>query len=209
MNSRPALLVSNLLPSVKSRLRDAARWVRYLPDRTLHPLRRRRAKKALEDLAPAARYFVFLCYGNICRSPFAAERFRQAAVPPETETPRVSSAGFYPVGGRRAPGEAVKAARARGVDLLEHRSRVVGELSALRDGSAASSTVFIAMDAGQRDRLARTFGVPRSRVFVLGDFDPEPVRRRAIHDPFGDPLEVFERVYDRIERCVEAVVKVC
>lgn len=203
MNSRPALLASNLLPSVKSRLRDAARWVRYLPDRIFHPYRRRRAREALRDLAPATRSFVFLCYGNICRSPFAAELFRQVLDGTGgLGDVSVSSSGFHPVGGRRPPREAVQAARERGIDLSDHRSSVLSSLSMGRDELRDHRFLFFVMDAGQRERLVRSRGVQRGRVFVLGDLDPEVVARRRILDPYGKSLDTFHGVYDRIQRCV-------
>lgn len=204
--SEPVLLASNLLPLLKSRLRDAARRVRYLPERILHSYRRRRAPEVLKDLVPAARSFVFLCYDNIYRSPFAAEVFRQAAVPPEGDLPAVASAGICPVGGRRVPGEAVKAAREWGRPVgtqVQSRRRAFG----LQGWVESVIDGFFAMGAAERDRLARKFDLPRSKVFVLAEFDSEPVRRRALHDLFGDSLEIFERVYDQIQRCVGEVAR--
>lgn len=190
-----------------SRLRGAARWLRYLPDRLLHPYRRKRARASLESLLPEARTFLFVCYGNICRSPFAAELFAREAGLEGDGARRVLSAGFHPVGGRAVPETARRKARERGIELSGHSSRTVPDaLDAAGTPSLPPCT--LVMEAGQRERIVRAFGVPRSRVFLLGDFDPEPIGRRAILDPFGKSEEVFERVYDRIERCVEAMARV-
>ena len=64
------------------------------------------------------------------------------------------------------------------------------------------------MDAGQRERLARAAATARRRIQVLGDLDPEAVERRAILDPYGKSPDVFEEVYDRIERCVRELAAV-
>jgi len=42
---------------------------------------------------------------------------------------------------------------------------------------------------------------------VLGDLDPQPVRTRAIVDPFGHGEEMFEEVYARVDRCVEEAAR--
>jgi protein-tyrosine-phosphatase len=62
---------------------------------------------------------LILCYGNINRSPFAAElaRARSSSEP--------TSSGFYPTPGRAASEQALRQARLYGVDLSSHRSTLV------------------------------------------------------------------------------------
>lgn len=185
--------------AARKRLRGVARWIRHLPDRLLHPRRRIRARRRLRDLPSDASDVLFVCYGNICRSPFAAAILRVELDEAGLEV-SVSSAGFHPTVGRRAPREARAAARRHGVELADHRSRSVGG----PDGGPGDTLVFV-MDADQRRRMVRGRGWPPSRVFVLGDFDPGHPGRRAIRDPFGQPERVFEEVYGRIRRCVGEV----
>ena len=45
-------------------------------------------------------------------------------------------------------------------------------------------------------------GRPRDDIIVLGDLDPVRIVRRAVQDPYGHPAPVFERVFDRVDRCV-------
>lgn len=188
--------------------RRLARWIRYAPDRLLHPLRRSRARRRLESSIPDAAGFLFVCYGNICRSPFAAELLRRHFQKSSTGLARsVSSAGFYPVPDREPPATAVRVARDRDVDLSVHRSRTMGQLAGDRADPESPSTLVFVMTDDQRRQLVRR-RVPASRVFLLGDFDPEPVGRRAIPDPFGKPREVFEEVYARLERCVGELTRI-
>ena len=63
--------------------------------------------------------------------------------------------------------------------------------------------VVVVMDPGQRRRLCRLTGRSRRRVVIMGDLDPEPIVRRAVQDPYGHPPEVFDRVYRRIDRCID------
>lgn len=57
------------------RMRAMVRALRALPDRLLHPRRRRRAQATLARLGPVRR-IVVLCLANINRSPFAAALLR-------------------------------------------------------------------------------------------------------------------------------------
>lgn len=154
-------------------------------------------------------HVLFVCYGNICRSPYAAAAFRSRLPPPLRERIRVSSAGFYR-SGRESPEEALAAARRRGEDLSGHRSTM------LDTGLLASADLLVVMDAEQRLRLRRGYlselaaegADPGPRhVLVLGDLDPDLPARRGIVDPFGQPESVFESVYERIDRCVESLVR--
>ena len=168
----------------------AARLVRHLPDRLLHGWRRRAAtRRAAARGRP--RRVLFICHGNICRSPFAAAAARRL-LPADTV---VESAGF--IGPDRAsPAEAVAAATEVGIDLRPHRSRV------LTPGTLRAADLVIVMDAGQKERLALGRTDLLSRIELLGDFDPEPIERRTIPDPVERPVEAFRSCYARIERCV-------
>lgn len=180
-------------------LRPILRWIRYAPDRLLHPGRRRRAGRTLAG-SPPPRRVIFLCLGNICRSPYAAAVFRRELPGGWAERIDIESAGFYPVPDRRSPPEAVRAAERRGVDLTGHRSRVVSQR---RD---TMGLLAVGMTAEQARRAARVWGLGPGQTLVLGDLDPEPVERRTILDPFGQPAESFDVAYQRIDRCVEEMV---
>lgn len=135
---------------------------------------------------------LFVCYGNICRSPYAAEAFTRliGGGPPI----RVASAGF--VGpGRSSPPEAQAVARTRGIDLAGHRSQLITA------PLLAEYDVVIVMSSDHRRDLARRFG-RRSGVLLLGDLDTRAIETRTITDPFNRPEQVFAEVYDRIDRCL-------
>lgn len=176
-------------------LMTPARALRHAPDRLLHPLRRRAARRALQA-RPWPRTILVVCHGNICRSPFAAGLLSRALGP---RGALVASAGFVSPG-RPAPAEGSIAAARRGIDLSEHRSQL------LTPALAAEAQVILVMDLRQQRMVCERFGRAPQVVMLLGDLDPEPITTRAIHDPVDQPLEVFEESYARIERCVDGFV---
>lgn len=188
------------------RARSWAGTLRRLPDRLLHPLRRKRASAKVaaaaarlsEDTGPPLRILV-LCHGNICRSPYAEGALRRRLPPGLREWVVVESAGFIGPG-RRSPPEALEVARERGVDLFAHVSTVVDA------GAVGRADLILAVDPWQARAVRARFGVPAERVVLLGDVDPERIEARTIRDPILQPREVFEASFARIDRCVEVCV---
>jgi protein-tyrosine phosphatase len=178
-------------------LRDAARTVYHLPDSLLHPVRRRRVERALRRGEIPGKV-LFVCLGNICRSPYAEKALEQA-LPDAAAATEVVSAGFIGPD-RPSPAAARQVAEGHGLDLSEHRSQPLSD--ELLD---ASDLIFV-MDRVQQRALRRR--TDRDDVFVLGDLDPVWAGRRTIRDPVEQPPEVFEEVYGRIDRIVERLAAV-
>jgi protein-tyrosine-phosphatase len=68
----------------------------------------------------------------------------------------------------------------------------------------AADAVFV-FDRFNVKRLRAAPGVRMDRVFWVGDFDPEWAGKRAVVDPWGKDTAEFERIFLRIERCVDEV----
>jgi protein-tyrosine phosphatase len=178
---------------------DWLRGLHHLPDALLHPRRRRAAHIQLRNLRP--RSVLFICHGNICRSPFAAAAFARLNPRIGSRTITAASAGFIGPG-RIPPAKALSAGLRRGLDISAHRSNVITQ-ERLR-----SADLVVVMSAEQaRTIRAQVRGVP-GRVLVLGDLDPSPVTRRTIADPWGRSDFAFDVSYDRIDRCVRELVRI-
>jgi protein-tyrosine phosphatase len=173
------------------RLRAWARWLRHAPDRALHPVRRRTAlRRAARAVLGPGRPVLFICTGNICRSPYAAAAFARVggSIP-------AASAGFAGPG-RGAPPEALAVAARRGVDLSAHRSVLVGP------GPVREAGLVVVMAADQARGIRARYGDAGVPVIVLGDLDPLPIRTRTVHDPWNQTEAAFVASYERIDRCI-------
>jgi len=113
----------------------------------------------------------------------------------------VQSAGFMGTN-RPAPAEAVAAAARRGVEVSEHRSRV------LTADVARAVDLIVVMDAVQQRLVCERFGRRPDDVIVLGDLDPAPIETRTIRDPVNESAAVFDHTYERIARCVRELAKI-
>lgn len=164
-----------------------------LPGRPLSRRARRPQRAAMAHHAlRQARRVLFVCKGNIYRSPFA-QHLAERVCPPHLE---IASAGFHPEPGRACPPEATHVAAEIGIDLRSHRSRVLsGEM--LRD----ADVVFIFDDDNYR-ALRERYPWVLPKVHFLGILGDHPTV--IIRDPTaGNPADV-RRAYDAVRRSVIA-----
>jgi protein-tyrosine phosphatase len=176
---------------------DRLREVRHLPDSVLRA--RRRSVARLQVARANPRSVLFVCSGNICRSPFAARLLERLLPHAISGTIKVRSAGFIGLH-RPAPLNAQTTASKYGIDLTTHRSLQVSQ-----ENIQAADLVVVM--AEEQARAIRWRVRPDTVVIVLGDLDPLPSARRTILDPWNGSEEVFEASYDRIDRCVRELVR--
>jgi protein-tyrosine-phosphatase/predicted ATP-grasp superfamily ATP-dependent carboligase len=157
----------------------------------LNPIRQYTQARVLKALKNASSV-LFICKGNICRSPFA-ELYARTRLP----NVRVSSVGLLPASGRSSPDTAIQAAAAQNIDLSMHRSRVFSEQD------LGSYDVIFVFDVDQFrtvKRLAREQQVT-GKVFFLGSLGTH--QSLAIADPYGKDLRNFEETYGKIARLID------
>ncbi len=148
---------------------------------------------------------LFVCLGNIIRSPLAAALFRKMAqergVAHKYE---VDSAGLGPWHvGEPADPRMRRVAAQHGVVYDEHRARL------FRKSDLETFDLILVMD---RDNWARIMSIAslqpeyRAKIRLLREFDPEGGPQAEVPDPYYDVAEGFERVYQIIERSVAGLL---
>jgi protein-tyrosine-phosphatase len=158
--------------------------------------RRRLPRKQAVDLrreVKDAKVIGFVCYGNICRSPFAqayAEATFDRAI-------TIWSGGFHGAAGRASPAIAVSVARQMGIDLERHRSRVIDERM------VSKSDLIFVFDDRNWDAMMGEFPEARHKVFLLSAAMGKAMK--DISDPYGGSEREFRRTYQEIRRAVDAV----
>jgi protein-tyrosine phosphatase len=156
----------------------------------------RRARIANPPLPAHVRSVLFVCKGNICRSPFAAFHADRVARELGPLTVTNASAGLEPSQANACPPDAVTAAAAYGYDMSRWRPlRLTDDLMAAHD-------LIVVMEARQLEAVRRRWPAHRAKTVLLSLFGPVPNdawARLNIADPFGRSSEAFDACYTRID----------
>ena len=153
----------------------------------------RRAR--LQKKMLTARNIGFVCYGNICRSPFAE-------VHAQKSMPRIHffSAGFHPSERRPSPEDAITAANTLGVDLSTHKSRL------LLPEAAQMADVLFVFDRSNLRQMHFSFSGAISKTFLLSDMCA--AQGLEVEDPWGHDIGVFSQTYRTIQSCIDALASI-
>lgn len=146
--------------------------------------------------------FLFICSGNVCRSPFAEHVARKVARKRE-----FFSAGMKVSKSNPPPPEAVVAAEEFGVKLDGHRSREI------TPDMVESFDMVLAMEASQFQGLKKAYSDLSGKIFLLPFYEEAPDKkgnwfyRYNIEDPYGKSLEAFQNCFRRIEICIQGLFR--
>jgi protein-tyrosine-phosphatase/predicted ATP-grasp superfamily ATP-dependent carboligase len=178
-----------LARAVNDQLRPALRMLKNWRTQR-HLVRRHRSLLQSLAMKGSPKKIVFLCYGNICRSPLAARLAEQ-----RLNGIAIESAGFHEHAGRACPEKMLRIGSSFGVDLSGHRSaRVTRE-------QLEHADMVVAMDLENLDRLRSEFPGIAARATLLGLFGNP--HRAAISDPYladeSETREICEQVRSGVD----------
>ncbi len=146
---------------------------------------------------------LFVCLGNICRSPLAKSVFRQlvreAGVEDRFEIDAAGTSAYHI--GEGPDARTVATARERGVEV-DHAARQIHHTDFERfDYILVMDRENLRNVARLRDRVA-----PHAEVGLLRQFDPEGTAHAEVPDPWFGAEDGFAEVHDIIDRSCRALL---
>ncbi len=150
---------------------------------------------------PAARSFVFVCYGNIMRSAMAEFLMRQAlnegGIEPQVQ---IVSAGLHASPGREAHPWAQQAAADLGISLANHRAKpLTREMVERLD-------CVLAMDFQNKAELLTLYPEAKEKIYMLSAYAEGPWQYREIPDPYLADLEGTRFCGQQLRTCIRNLI---
>jgi protein-tyrosine phosphatase len=135
---------------------------------------------------------LFVCLGNICRSPMAEGWLKHYAE--NNDAPlNVRSAGIAACVGRPASQHAIDVMKENGIDISQHQPlQLTMEIAREED-------LILVMEKWQQEKLRADFPFAYGKIHLIGKWDDF-----EIPDPYQHGKEDFENVFELIEAGLSA-----
>lgn len=145
---------------------------------------------------------LFVCTGNICRSPMAEGLFRAMARERGLEV-EVFSGGIGAFGGQPPSTHALSAMKKQGISIEHLRSKPVTQ------DLVQKVDLILVMTYGHLDTMLMLYPGAADKTFLLREFEPDLAPdEREISDPFGQSQEVYIHCCKQIRQALESFLQV-
>lgn len=157
-------------------------------------------------IPPSPKHLLFICKGNICRSPFAERLARKMILDRGIEGVSVDSAGFEAVENNISPLEALISAPRFGISLEGHSAK------ALQVSMMERADMVLVMEAAHRGQLEMKFPINNSKLYLLPLFGTDSIANTGkyfqfnVPDPYGQAEGGFTNCYLQIDRCLNGLL---
>ncbi len=144
--------------------------------------------------------FLFVCTGNICRSPMAEGLFRHATQ--GRSDYRAISAGLGAADGLPPSTYSVQAMRELGVDISRQRSQM------LTADLVKQADYILGMTHSHVDTITLLYPQAAEKTFLLREFDEtlDPYEK-DISDPIGGSYDIYLNCRDQIEQGIASLLR--
>ncbi len=142
---------------------------------------------------------LFVCTGNICRSPMAEGLFRHATDPDQY---RVISAGVAAMNGQVPSENAVQALNEVGIDISHQRS------SSLTNEMVDEADYIFGMTHGHVEDIRAFFPNAAEKTYLLRGLEAKlHPAERTVSDPIGGNIEIYRECRDEIASGIRSIVR--
>jgi len=159
-----------------------------------------RIKQLEQALLSNKSTILFVCYGNIMRSPFAGKLFSKKITGTQLENLKVDSFGFHQTINRNAKPQCIELAKKWDIDLSEHKSKW------LKQEHCDNSQALVVIVDKKNEYLLNSY-YPKVDYISLADLIPKSLGfHDEIKDPYDMPSEYLEKCYQLIDASLNELI---
>jgi protein-tyrosine phosphatase len=138
---------------------------------------------------------LFVCTGNICRSPMAEGLLRHRLEQHGAGNRHsVASAGVWALDGHGASQNAINVMAARGIEIGDHVAHTITA------SDVAEAELILVMSREHQEIIRNTWPQYGWKVYRLSEMAG---KRRDVRDPYGGPVEEYQACAETIESYLE------
>jgi protein-tyrosine-phosphatase/predicted ATP-grasp superfamily ATP-dependent carboligase len=146
--------------------------------------------------SPEARSFLFVCFGNIMRSPMCEALLKRKFAGGDIEISALS-AGLHATNGHPALPAALKAACELGISLEDHAAQL------LTPAMVQAADAIFAMDYQNQVELLAAYPESKDKILMLSSYAGNSYAGIEIKDPYYGGEEETRRCYAILNSCIE------
>lgn len=144
---------------------------------------------------------LFVCTGNICRSPMADWYLRKRVKELDlTEFFKIDSCGTYAINGEKASFNAIATMKRYDVDLENHLAKNIAEID------IDNVDLIITMTLKHKEFIKYKYPNVSTKVFTLVEYVDRNNNYLDIDDPWGYDNVIFDNIADQIVEKVEKLI---